>query len=151
MLPGLLAYSFAWRVLTWTLRLFVLWKLEPQWRHRTRLNFRGVAVDVGLHFTCRKCCLRPPAVKYLPQCLHFESFGLFRRAILLFRVPLIYWTPRFASAPKKHPGGELSNSKEHVCAKANQPHEDCAQAVCAAPRIEIRRRVGTSTSERHQA
>ena len=44
-------YSLAWTVDTCTRRLFVLWKLLPQCLQRTRSNFRGDAVDVGLHRT----------------------------------------------------------------------------------------------------
>ena len=81
MQPGDFAYSFACTVETLTLRLLVLWKLLPQCLHRTLSNFRGVAPDVGAHFTYFKCCLSPPFVKLLLQWGQTESRGLFRGAI----------------------------------------------------------------------
>ena len=62
-------------------RLLVLWKLLPQCLQRTRSNLRGLAVEVGAHFTYFKCCLSPPFVKLLLQWGQTESRGLFRGAI----------------------------------------------------------------------
>ena len=59
----------------------MLWKLLLQCLQRTRSNFRGLAVAVGLHFTYFKCCLSPPFVKLLLQCGQTESRGFFRGAI----------------------------------------------------------------------
>ena len=44
-------YSVGCCVETWTRRLLELWKLFPQCLQRARSHLRGVAVDVGEHFT----------------------------------------------------------------------------------------------------
>ena len=51
MWPGELAYSLGCTVETWTRREFVLWNDLEQCLQRTRSNFRGEAVEVGLHLT----------------------------------------------------------------------------------------------------
>ena len=81
MWPGEFAYSLGCTVETWTRRELVLCYDFEQCLQRTRSNFRGEAVEAGLHLTCLRCCFRPPFVKCLPQCGHFESLGLFRGAI----------------------------------------------------------------------
>ena len=74
-------YSLACIVDTCTRKLFVLWNDFRQCLQRTRSNFRGVAVLLGLHFTNLKCCLRPPFVKLRLQWGQIASFGLLRGAI----------------------------------------------------------------------
>ena len=81
MWPGDFEYSLACTVETWTRKLFVLWKDFKQCLQRTRSNFRGVAVELGLHLTYLKCCLSPPFVKLRLQWGQIASFGLLRGAI----------------------------------------------------------------------
>lgn len=97
MFPGDLEYSFGCRVLTCTLKEFVEWKLLPQCLHLTLSNFRGEAVEAGLHFTKRMCCLSPPFVKKRLQCGHWLSLGLFRGAMFFLSEPYCFCFTRVAA------------------------------------------------------
>ena len=115
MRPGDFAYSLACTVDTCTRNELVLWKDLEQCLHLTRLNLRGDAVEVGLHLTYLRCCLRPPLVNRPPQCWHTALRGLLRGAIS---------KTKESRLPPSRRGIEAASARSTTTARGNRAHQE---------------------------